>query len=36
MQDLRFFKAMLLNICVFWDVTVEMKQHQTPEDLNIQ
>jgi len=27
---------MLLNICIFWDVTVDMKQHHNPEDLNIQ
>jgi len=36
MQDLRFFTAILLNICIFWDVTVDKKQHHTPEDLNIQ
>ena len=27
---------MLWNICIFWDVTVDMKQHHTPEDLTIQ
>jgi len=27
---------MLRNICIFWDVTIDMKQHHTPEDLNIQ
>jgi hypothetical protein len=27
---------MLLNICIFWNVTVDMKQHHNPEDLNIQ